>query len=702
MPPQPDAAPALAAFGGNPRRAQAFAALLGFQPAAAPVDLLGPSSGSTPLREFVAARDDAFGVASLFRVGGYRAGSVPVGIYAAELHAWGQHSSARDRARRRAARAVVQHAPDARALLVLAPQEQERRVQPEIELVLPRIRMDGPSDRAFTTVRALVDTQSPSRFHRDRIRELALDPGLTLAQVADRWRRAFSVELVTRAFYTSYAGVRDGVAHALKSRNPRHAVASPQFSEKERRDWATRQLGRVLFLWFLQAKRWLGYDGGGGGPADYLAQLWRANQSQGGHYYQRVLRPLFFEAMARPVTQRTRETTDLLGEIPYLNGGLFRANALEDRIDDAGAVDLPDDLFDPDPERCGSVLGLFSRYHFTTRESTPDDQSVDPDPELLGRVFENLYQGDARHDSGTYYTPREIVHVMCRQALHGWLSDRTGAEPELIELVRLEAVEPSDVGAGELIDPDTAQSIAEELDAVRICDPAAGSGAFLLGAMQEIIQLRRGLALAAGLPDEQIDRLAAEWKRRAIQSSLYGVDVNPDAVEICHLRLWLSLVLDLEDPSRVAPLPNLDFRVVAGDSLIDRIGGIALPESLPAGQHQPPLEVGRRVEYERRRIRQWQDEFEAGDAPPRRLRKLRDNVTNAIDRILKTYVQAELERQRQAAQAPEPSGLRTERQRNRADRARREALAQVERLQRVEAQLLSTNAPPRIMSSLTI
>ena len=117
-----------------------------------------------------------------------------------------------------------------------------------------------------------------------------------------------------------------------------------------------------------------------------------------------------------------------------------------------GAVDLPDDLFDPDPERRDTVLGLLGHYHFTTRESTPDDQSVDPDPELLGRVFENLYQGDARHDSGTYYTPREIVHFMCRQALHGWLSDRTGADAALIELVRLEAVEPQDVGDDELID----------------------------------------------------------------------------------------------------------------------------------------------------------------------------------------------------------------------------------------------------------
>ena len=347
----------------------------------------------------------------------------------AELHEWGQRSSARDRARRRVARAVVELSDDARALTVLAPQELERSVQPEIEIVLPRVRSGSESQSALTTVRALVDTRSPSRFHRDRIRELRLEPGLALTHVADRWRRAFSVEEVTRKFYTDYSHIRDRIAQALVSHNPNHSEAS-ELSDKERKDWATRQLGRVLFLWFLQAKRWLGFEGGGEGSATYLADRWHEIQAEGGGYYERVLRPLFFDAMARPLNRRSVETRDRLGEIPYLNGGLFRTNELEDQLDVGGPVNLPDELFEPDPERRESVLGLFSRYHFTTRESTPDDQSVDPDPELLGRVFENLYQGDARRGSGTYYTPREIVHFMCRQALHGWLGDRINEDPD--------------------------------------------------------------------------------------------------------------------------------------------------------------------------------------------------------------------------------------------------------------------------------
>lgn len=686
MPEVLDVVSALKSFGGDPRRAETLAEVLGFQPVASPVDLLGPTSGETPLLEFFEQRDDLFGVQSLFRVGSYQAGTASVGLYVAELREWGQRSSARDRARRRVARAVVDRTDDARTLIVLAPQELERDDQSEIEVVLPRVRTDSDSRSAFTTVRALVDARKPSRFHRDRIRALALAPNLSIAQVANQWRRAFSVEEVTRRFYSDYADVRDHIAQALADENPGHSVVS-ELDEKERKDWATRQLGRVLFLWFLQAKRWLGYDGSGEGPATYLTDLWHEATSSGGGYYRRVLRLLFFDAMARPHSRRSAETKERLGEIPYLNGGLFRTNALEDRIEAGGPVDLPDPLFEPDPERRDSVLGLFSRYHFTTRESTPDDQSVDPDPELLGRVFENLYQGDERHDTGTYYTPREIVHFMCRQALHGWLSERIDEDPDLIELVRLEAIEPRDVGEGELISPDKARRLEQALDAVRICDPAVGSGAFLLGAMQEIVQLRRGLALAAGQIDADIDLQAAEWKRRAIQWSLYGVDNSPEAIEICHLRLWLSLVLDLPNPADVDPLPNLDFRVVAGDSLIDRVGDIVLAESLPVSDYLPPLELGDRVGQERRLIDRWKREFETEHTSPGRSRELRDNIVRAVQRILTAYVDAELTKERQAADAPNPVGLSTAQQRRKLNRARESARKRVQLLEGAREEL---------------
>ena len=242
---------------------------------------------------------------------------------------------------------------------------------------------------------------------------------------------------------------------------------------------------------------------------------------------------------------------------------------------------------------------------------------------------------------------------------------------------------------GELIAPEKARRLEEALDAVRICDPAVGSGAFLLGAMQEIVQLRRGLAVAAGQFDTDISVQVAEWKRRAIQWSLYGVDNNPEAVEICHLRLWLSLVLDLDSAMDVDPLPNLDFRVVAGDSLIDRIGGIVLPESLPVSGYQPPLEIGGRVTQDRSLIDRWKREFEAEHENPRRLRELRNKIVGAVQRILLTYVEAELQREHQAIDAPDPHDLHTAQERHRKGRKYLAARQRVKLLERARTDLQS-------------
>ena len=189
---------------------------------------------------------------------------------------------------------------------------------------------------------------------------------------------------------------------------------------------------------------------------------------------------MFFDAMATGSSSQGEHP--VLGFVPYLNGGLFRRSALEDRINDEGEVSLSDEVFDPDNE--GSFLNLLSRYRFTTRESTPDDQSVDPDPELLGRVFENLYQGDERHDTGTYYTPREIVHFMCREALDGYLRSETGVEQRTLDALRQEAVGSRD--EHQPLSNIPAEDLIDALERVRVCDPAVGSGAFLLGAIQEM------------------------------------------------------------------------------------------------------------------------------------------------------------------------------------------------------------------------
>jgi adenine-specific DNA-methyltransferase len=627
-----------------------LASVLGFQPYHTPADLLG--GRTNPLNQFLDAR---FGVRQLFRVGGINVDSGSVGLYVAVLDSWGARSSDRDRPRRRIARALVEgYLPDARSVFIMVPNLLQRPT--EAEFVLPRSSADlrrGKAANVVSTIRALIELQEPSRFHRELLCELAIGAGASILGISQQWQRTFSVEKATRKFYQEYAGVRDRIAEALKRSNPDHPVIKGM-SADQTRAWATRQLGRILFLWFLQSKLWLGYDWPARDCSRYLLTLWGKRDQTKGGYYHEILRPLFFKVLAR--RNPGEEVRKLLGYTPYLNGGLFRTNPLEDSIEDKGEVMLPDELFNPQDEN--SVLGLLGRYRFTTRESTPDDQSVDPDPELLGRVFENLYQGDERHDSGTYYTPREVVQFMCRQVIDGYLRDSTGLDQVTLDWVRRQVTEPDEEKNG--LSSEKEEALFNALERVRICDPAVGSGAFLLGMMQEIVQLRRGIEHSKRhyIEPEEEDVLVTSWKRRAITWSLYGVDINPEAVEICQLRLWLSLVLDLKDPRKVDPLPNLDFRIVAGDSLVDRVADIVFGESLPRGVYQPPLEWGNRIALEEQNINQWRREFEATQEKPEELRRLRENIVRAYERIVRLHLEASLQRAKDEAHLRSGAGTK--------------------------------------------
>ena len=629
----------LQGFGGDPQRAEALATFLGFEPVPNPEDrLAGALSGG--LKQFLRGRGDGgFGVSELYRVGSCKAAPAEAGLWIGVLSEWGYRSSDRDRSRRRITRALVEHVPDRRSLALLVPPSTDPRR--EAELVFPRTQV-GSSNGAVTSVRAHLDLDNPTRFHRDLLRGLRIPARASLLDVSKQWQRLFSVERVTTRFYQEYAAVRDRIANALREHNQDHPVVK-SFTQDEARAWATRQMGRVLFLWFLQAKRWLGEPGGLGSPI-YLLDMWlQRSQTDEGEYYRGILSPLFFDAMATGSSSRSEHP--VLGYVPYLNGGLFRRNELEDRINDAGPVSLPDDVFDPEDD--DSLLGLLSRYRFTTRESTPDDQSVDPDPELLGRVFENLYQGDERHDTGTYYTPREIVHFMCREALDGFLRDKTGVDQGTLDALRQEAVGSRDERQPLPVVP--AEALIDALETVRVCDPAVGSGAFLLGTIQEIVALRRGILFSQHryVEPHELYRMVSEWKRRTIESSLYGVDINPEAVEICRLRLWLSMVLDMDEPP--APnsdwaLPNLDFQIVAGDSLVDRVTGVTLVGSWPPQVVTMELSLRNRIDQLVSNILSRRREFERTQRNPRRLRELRDLIAGYQRETVQLHLQNALDK----------------------------------------------------------
>ena len=621
-------------FGGDPHKAEDLASFLGFEPISNPEDrLAGALAGG--LKHFLRGRGDGgFGVSELYRVGSRKADPAEAGLWVGVLSDWGYRSADRDRSRRRITRALVEHVADRRALALLVPPSTDPRR--EAELVFPRTQT-GSSNGAVTSVRAHLDLDSPTRFHRDLLRGLRISPGASLLDVSRVWQQQFSVERVTTTFYQEYAAVRDRIVDALLAHNQDHPVVK-SFTKDNARAWATRQMGRVLFLWFLQAKQWLG-EPGGMGSVTYLLDLWdKREDTQEGEYYRGIMSPMFFDAMATGSSSRGEHP--VLGFVPYLNGGLFRRSALEDHINDAGEVSLPDEVFDPEDET--SLLGLLSRYRFTTRESTPDDQSVDPDPELLGRVFENLYQGDERHDTGTYYTPREIVHFMCREALDGYLRAATGVEQSTLNALRQEAVGSRD--EHQPLPRIPAKDLIDALDKVRVCDPAVGSGAFLLGAIQEIVALRRGILFSQRtyVEPHEFYQTVSNWKRRIIENSLYGVDINPEAVEICRLRLWLSMVLDMDEPPPANSdwaLPNLDFQIVAGDSLVDRVAGVTFKESWPTPKDlQLGMELQGSLERLESNIAYRRREFERTHRDPRRLRELRDLIARDQREVVRLHL----------------------------------------------------------------
>ena len=228
------------------------------------------------------------------------------------------------------------------------------------------------------------------------------------------------------------------------------------------------------------------------------------------------------------------------GEIPFLNGGLFEMQDYDNR----NAIHIPNDAF-------AEILELFERYNFTVTESTPIDIEVAVDPEMLGKVFEELVTG--RHDTGSYYTPRPVVSFMCRESLKICLHNKTDETSECLQAFI------DDGDATEIRNP---EKVLHVLQTLRICDPACGSGAYLLGMMGELLRLRDAL-----FQSKKVDpKSTYQRKLDIIQKNLYGVDKDEFAVNIAMLRLWLSLAVDYEDDTP-EPLPNLDYKVAAGDSL---------------------------------------------------------------------------------------------------------------------------------------
>mgnify|MGYP002625228083 CR=1 FL=1 len=315
--------------------------------------------------------------------------------------------------------------------------------------------------------------------------------------------------------------------------------------EKAVRDYVKKLMGRLVFLQFLQKKGWLGVPvnaSWGEGDREFIQNLFAECEDKD-HFIDNELESLFNDLNNEERKELTRYRT------PYLNGGLFERDA-----SDETEFPLP-------AKYMQSLLNFFASYNFTIDENDPDDAEVGVDPEMLGRIFENLLEDNK--DKGAFYTPKEIVSYMCRESLIAYL--QTDIEDEATkEAIRqfVTTHEAAALGTNEKF----RQQVDEALRNVKICDPAIGSGAFPMGLLKELFQCRTAL--------EGIDQSkAAEIKKHIIQQNIYGVDIERGAVDIARLRFWLSLIVDEETPQA---LPNLDFKIMQGNSLLEQYKGVDL------------------------------------------------------------------------------------------------------------------------------
>lgn len=381
-------------------------------------------------------------------------------------------------------------------------------------------------------------------------------------------KEVFSVEALNKDFFKTYkAHYEKFWKYLADEENPYRAKLidaekdDKVKQEKPIRDFAKKLLGRIVFLHFLQKKGWMGCspetkDWIDGEPR-FMQQLFE-DFTKPENFQSQCLTHLFFETLNTKRPNDTFEVKGLNGKlngsrVPYLNGGLFEPEKNKATL----KIDFPADYFK-------ELLEFFEQYNFTIDENSPDDHEVGIDPEMLGHIFENLLEDN--RDKGAFYTPKEIVQYMCKESLIQYLLNTFQEQKDIEQFIRLHTVSPF------LAEKENAILLNQKLDDIKVCDPAIGSGAFPIGMLQEIFEAKR--FIYPYLKTNK-DFKPAEVKKNIIQNSIYGVDLEKGAVDIAQLRFWLSLVVDELNPH---PLPNLDYKIMQGNSLLEKFEGIDLSQ----------------------------------------------------------------------------------------------------------------------------
>lgn len=373
---------------------------------------------------------------------------------------------------------------------------------------------------------------------------------------------AFSVEALSKEFFDTYKAHYEHFCQFVYDNKSDRYFFGEEFSkweDKTIRDYVKKLLGRIVFLHFLQKKGWMGVPTNkqwGEGDSQFMKNLYDSCSNElKANYLDDILEPMFEDLNSKRTDDIASEWSQSYSiaerkggiKIPYLNGGLFEREST-DTPKSVFPADYFEDLFD-----------FFNQYNFTIDENDPNDAEVGIDPEMLGRIFENLLEDNK--DKGAFYTPKEIVQYMCRESLIAYL--QTDVEEESKETYR-QFVTTHEVNE---LRPADVFKVDKKLREVKICDPAIGSGAFPMGLLKELFDCRMAIE------GQDNGKSPAEIKKDIIQNSIYGVDIEKGAVDIARLRFWLSLIIDEQTPNA---LPNMDFKIMQGNSLLEQYNGFDL------------------------------------------------------------------------------------------------------------------------------
>ncbi len=389
--------------------------------------------------------------------------------------------------------------------------------------------------------------------------ELDASGHLSMLEVARRMEAALDVEKTTKRFFTAYQDEHKKLLVEIEGIE----------DERDRRWYASVVLNRLMFVWFMQKKGFLDHA-----DYDYLPKKFTASQVRGkDRFFGEFLSALFFEAFAKPKPDRTPAVQALTGEIPYLNGGLFLHHPLEldaNKQPRLGTtLNIPDRAFD-------GIFKLFDAFSWNL-DDTPGGNADEINPDVLGYIFEKYINQKA---FGAYYTRPEITGYLAERSIHKLILERVCAPavPELnLPAIHFDSVPDM---LAKMDHPTALRLVVEVLPKINILDPAVGSGAFLVAALKVLVNIYSAVVGRAEMGSsnalefwlrkikEEHPSVAYYIKRRIVTDNLYGVDIMQEATEIAKLRLFLTMVASVRTVEELEPLPNIDFNILSGNSLV--------------------------------------------------------------------------------------------------------------------------------------